>query len=252
MGQEFEYQDLSEAVFWAVDLTRAHFRDVDLTGASVTHSRLIDVDIDAEIDRITINGVDVTGFVNEHDPWYPLRAEIRAREPDGIRRAWAALEAAWASAVERARQLGEAQQHESVGGEWSFVQTLRHLVFADDKWFFAPVLGAPAFHPIGISNAGSRDFPWPGIDRDAEASLDEVLAIRAEQAATLSAYLATVTAGELGREVEVLENGTTAVVDCLSTVFEESFQHLRYALRDLDRLTRSRAPARPARRGSSP
>ena len=32
--------------------------------------------------------------------------------------------------------------------EWSFVETLRHLVFAMDKWFTVPVVGEP-FHPIG-------------------------------------------------------------------------------------------------------
>jgi hypothetical protein len=37
-------------------------------------------------------------------------------------------------------------------------------------------------------------------------------------------------------EVEVLENGASAVHDCIGVVFEEHFQHLRYALRDLDRL----------------
>ena len=64
-------------------------------------------------------------------------------------------------------------------GEWSFIQTLRHLVFCDDKWFLVPVLGEPAFHAIGISNSGSADFPWPGVDREATATLDDVLAVRA-------------------------------------------------------------------------
>lgn len=37
-------------------------------------------------------------------------------------------------------------------------------------------------------------------------------------------------------EVEVLENGASAVHDCIGVVFEEHFEHLRYALRDLDHL----------------
>ena len=37
-------------------------------------------------------------------------------------------------------------------------------------------------------------------------------------------------------EVAVLENGASAVHDCIGVVFEEHFQHLRYATRDLDRL----------------
>lgn len=48
--------------------------------------------------------------------------------------------------------------HESVNEEWSFVQTLRHLVFAMDKWFTAPILG-DRFHPIGLPNTGSVAGP---------------------------------------------------------------------------------------------
>jgi len=36
--------------------------------------------------------------------------------------------------VERARLLPPDLLHESVDGEWSFIETLRHLVFATDSW----------------------------------------------------------------------------------------------------------------------
>jgi len=237
MPEEFEYQDLSEAVFWDVALRRATFRDVDLTGARIRHSRLVDVEVDGDVDRLVVNGVDVTDVVNAGDRWYPLRAEVRAKDPAGLRRAQEALAEAWAPVIERARSLTDAQLRQSVDGEWSFIQTLRHLVFCDDKWFLVPVLGEPAFHAIGISNSGSADFFWPGVDREATATLDDVLAVCAAQSSRLAAYLDTVTDEELARQVEVLENGTTPVADCLYVVSEESFQHLRYATRDLDRLT---------------
>ncbi|HMJ78915.1 MAG TPA: hypothetical protein VK507_23220 [Iamia sp.] len=38
-------------------------------------------------------------------------------------------------------------------------------------------------------------------------------------------------------EVVVLENGPSAVHDCIGVVFEEHVEHLRDATRDLDRLT---------------
>ena len=60
MAEQFEFQDLSDSVFWGVDLQRATFRDVDLMGARISHARLANVVIDAEIDRLVINGVDVT------------------------------------------------------------------------------------------------------------------------------------------------------------------------------------------------
>ena len=234
MPEEFE-GDLAESVFWGADLSRSTFRDVNLTGVRVSHAWLVDVEIDALVDRVTINGVDVTDFVNEHDAWYPLRAMLRPADPAGMRRALDALEDAWATTMATARALPEAKLHESVGGEWSFVETLRHLVMAIDKWFTAPILGEP-FDPIGIPNTGSIDFDWPGLDRNANPTFAEVLAVRENRARRLREYLDALQPGELDREVVVLENGASSVRECIYTVFEEEFHHNRYAQRDLTHL----------------
>ena len=235
MAGEFEGQDLSEAVFWGVDLTKATLRDVNLTGPRMKNVWLVDVDIDGLIDRLVVNGVDVTAYVNEHDPWYPLRGMLRPTDDAGLRAALDALDAAWAATINRARALTDAQLHESVGGEWSFVQTQQHLVFGVDRWFTAPLLGQTTFHAIGLANTGSRDFGWLGLDLDARPNLDEVLAVRDEQAAQLRAYVDGVSEDEFTCEVEVLENGTVPLIECLYTVFEE-FEHHRYAVRDLVQL----------------
>lgn len=232
MAEEFEGRDLSGAVFWGVDLRRATFRDVDLSGASISHAVLDGVTIDAKIDRLVINGVDVTDYVNERDRWYPLRAMVRPADPEGARAAWAALEQTWAATIGRADRLTDAQRHERVDGEWSFVETLRHLLFAMDKWFTAPILGA-GFHPIGIPNSGSVDVPWPDIDRHAAPSYADVLAARAQRADRFRAWLDELDEADLTRAVEVIENGTVTVHDCVFTVLEEELAHDRYADRDL-------------------
>ena len=235
MAEEFEFRDLSDAVFWGVDLTRATFRDVDVTGVGVSHARLVDVSVDGYVDRVTINGVDVTGYVNDHDEWYPLRALICRDDVEGMRSALDALEQTWAATLARAADLTPEQQRRRVDGEWSFVETLRHLVFAIDKWFTAPILGE-GFDPMGIPNTGSREFGWPGLDVDADPPLEGVLAVRADRTARLRAFLADATADALAREVEVLENGTSPIRECVQVVFEEEFQHHRYVVRDLARL----------------
>ncbi len=231
MPEEFE-GDLTEAVFWGADLSGARFRDVNLTGARISHAWVIDVDIDAFVERLVVNGIDVTDYVNERDEWFPVRAMIRASDPDGLRAAWAALEEVWAPTIARALALGEERAQESVNEEFSFVQTVRHLVMAMDKWFTAPILGE-GFHPMGLPNTGSLDFPWPGLDYSVKPSLAEALAVRADRAAKFRAYLADVDAADFPRVVEVLENGTVTVLDCLQTVMEEEFWHNRYARRDL-------------------
>lgn len=235
MAEQFEFRDLSDAEFRGVYLRRVTFRDADFTGARISHARLVDVGIDAEIDRLVINGVDVTEYVNERDEWFALRSQVQPTDAGGMRRAWQAFRSAWGAAIERALALPDEQRHTSVDGEWSFVQTIRHLVFATDKWFTAPILGGD-FHPIGLPNTGSADFGWPGVDRGADPSFEDAVATWQNRAGQLSDHLDGIEPAALDVEAEVLENGTSTVRDCIGVVFEEHFEHLRYATRDLARL----------------
>ena len=231
MHEEFE-GDLAGAVFWGADLTGARFRDVNLTDVKISHAWLVNVDIDSMIDKVVINGVDVTAYVNERDPWYPLRAMLTPSTPQAMRDAWDAMEATWATTITRAQALPEAKAQQSVNGEFSFVETIRHLVMAMDKWFTAPVLGE-SFHSIGLPNKGSVDFPFPGLDYSLRPSLAEALAVRAGRAASFSDFVNSLTDADFTRKVDVLENGEHDLQQCLCTVLEEEFWHNRYAVRDL-------------------
>ena len=222
--------------FWGEDLSGALFRDVDLTGATITHAWLVDVQIDALVDRLVVNGVDVTAYVNERDPWYPLRAMLRPTTPADMAATWAMLDAEWNAAIEAVQTLSEADAHAKVNDEFSFVQTLRHLVFADDKWFTSPVLGEP-LHPSGLPNTGSLDFPFPGLDLGLSTTLADAVAVFDDRRQKVRHFLATLAADDLERPIDVMENGEHPLRECIFTLFEESFWHLRYARRDLDILT---------------
>ena len=234
MPDEFE-GNLAGAVFCGADLSGARFRDVNLTNAKISHAWFVNVDIDALVDNVVINGVDVTTYVNERDPWYPLRAMLRPSTPDEMRTTWAALGDEWEKTIAVANALPEAALHSSVNEEWSFVQTLQHLVFAMDKWFTAPIL-KENFHPIGLPNTGSVDFPWPGLDYNLTPSVSETLAVRTNRAKRLRGYLSSVAMTEFTRPIDVLENGTNPLQECIHTVLEEEFWHNRYARRDLAQL----------------
>lgn len=236
MPELFESRDLSDAVFWGVYLRRATFRDADFTGSRMFHVRLDDVDIDGDIERLVVNGVDVTDYVNEHDVWFALRSRVVPTDVDNMREGWRRFAEAWEEAIERAQSLPCGHLAESVDGQWSFVQTVRHLVMATDKWFTAPILGE-RFHPLGLPNTGSTDFPWPGIDPAADPAYEEVVAAWNDRAGRVRTYLDDAEPAALDAQVEVLENGTSTVRDCIGVVFEEHFEHLRYALRDLDQLS---------------
>ena len=233
MGEAFEDRDLSESVFWGVNLERTTFRDTDLSGSTFFHTMWNGVSIDGEVSGLVVNGVDVTEFVNANDRWYPLRTQLSPSTADGIRASWAQLSSEWdrllAAVLPGHRDLAT----ESVGGEWSLCDTLRHLLFAMDKWCTWPVLGDQQMLAIGLPNTGSQGRDWPGLDLTLQPDLDEVLTARTAQHERFGRLLDTLLIESLPETVEVLENGTVPTVMCFHVVLEEEFEHLRYALRDL-------------------
>lgn len=234
MGEEFEDRDLSDSVFWGVNLQRTLFRDADLSGARFFHTSWSKVSVDGIVDGLVVNGVDVTQFVNANDRWYPLRTQLEPSTSADLRRTWATLCDEWTSVIHRAATMGAGTETRSVNGEWSLSDTLRHLVFAMDKWFCWPILGERSFASIGLPNSGSQALDWPGLERSAAPGYDAVLAVRREYVERFTDYIAGVDLGALPSTVEVIENGGVPAVMCFHVVLEEEFEHLRYILRDLD------------------
>ena len=167
MGSRFERVNLSGAEFRASDLAGAQFRGVGMSGVVMRGVELVNVDIYGEIANLTINGVDIGPLINaELDRRYPDRAKMRPTTPAGFRDAWDTVERLWDGTVQRARRLDPALLHDSVDGEWSFVETLRHLVFATDSWVRRVILGDPTpWDPL--------DLPWDemGANRDTTCRL---------------------------------------------------------------------------------
>ena len=123
---------------------------------------------------------------------------LRPADPEGMRATWAALEAEWAKTIARARARSprtRCTSRSTASGRSS--QTLRHLVFAMDKWFTAPILGE-AFDPIGTAEHGLRRLPVAG----ARLRPDAVGRPKRSPCAPIAPtrfrdYLATVAAGRL-------------------------------------------------------
>lgn len=125
-------------------------RGVDVAGADIDAPWLLDGE-----SVLRVNGVDVVPLVEaELNGRFPGRADRRAGDPDGLRAAWVALERIWAATLDRVAAMPAGTVDVSVGGEWSFAQTLRHLVMATDAWLGGAILGIDQpFHPIGQPNA---------------------------------------------------------------------------------------------------
>jgi uncharacterized protein YjbI with pentapeptide repeats len=243
-GSRFEDVYLTGARFHNVGLTGARFDLVDLTGVTIRGSALVNVDISGEIENLRVNGVDVVPLVEaELNRRYPDRVKMRPADADGFREAWDILERLWPQTVERARKLAPDLLHEQVDGEWSFIETLRHLVFATDAWVKRAVLGEPSpWDPLDLPHDEMPDQPSVPRDRTARPSLDQVLAVRADRMATVRQVLANLTDEQLaGQTAPVLEPGypepeSFAVRRCLQAILSEEWQHRLYAERDLDAL----------------
>jgi uncharacterized protein YjbI with pentapeptide repeats len=233
---DFENADLRGSRFRDVDLTDARFEGANLTNVTFSEVWFVKVEIDGMLAGLKINGVDVTAYVTaELARIDPERALIQPTDPEGMRASWSEISSRWDTIIERAQHFPEEMLHASVNGEFSFVQTLRHLVFATDKWFTAPILGGD-YDPIGLPNTWSLEFPWPGLDRNADPTFAEALAVRRDRGARFAAYLADLEQSDLTETRDVLENGAAPIQGCLHTVFEEELGHLSYATRDLDLL----------------
>ena len=248
--------DLRGAEFVSTDLTGARFRHADLSGVVLRGVELREAEIDSPWlfdggNTLLVNGVDVLPFVAaELDRRFPGRAGQRAADPDGLRAAWAALERAWAAAVQRVAAMPPGTQDVSVAGEWTFAQTLRHLVLATDVWLRRAIQRVEQpYHPLGLAHAGAAaDGLDMSVFATAPPTYPEVLAARAGRLAMVGDLLATITPAELDapRTNPWAPDRAETVRSCLHTILEEEWEHLRYALRDLDAIEAGAAAEAPA------
>ena len=229
------------------DLTGAEFRECDLSRARMVGVVMQDAEIDGLVTNLVVNGVEVMSYVEaELDRRHPVRALIRSDRPADLREAWRQLRDDWARTTERVRSMPENSEHHGVDGEWSMVETLRHLVFVHDSWFRRCVLGlTEPFTALGLGPPLVMDQEGIGLDRSARPSLDEVLAVRSRQASEIETWLAEVTPDRLAQTAPVPDDdrwppyahGRT-VRQCLGTVLNEEWAHHGYCTRDLDKLSR--------------
>ena len=240
-GSRFERVDLSDSEFLSVAIRGARFRDVDFRHVVMRGTEWQDVDISGEVEGLRINGVDVGPLVEaELDRRYPDRAAMRPTDADGFRTAWDVVERLWAQTVDRASALDPRLLHESVDGEWSFIETLRHLAFATDAWIRRAVLGDPApWHPLDLPWDEMPDTPGAPRDRDVRPPLEVALDLRRDRMATVRAFVDGLTDEALAGHTEPVEapgwprSRSYPVRECLLVVLSEEWEHRLYAERDL-------------------
>jgi hypothetical protein len=231
------------ASFTGADFTGANFRDCDLSQVKIADSWLVDVNLSGEVRNLVVNDVDVTAFVEgELDRRHPERIQLKQmRTADDYRAMWDTIERLWTETVARARRLPEPDLHQRVDDEWSFAETLRHLVFATDRWAGHMILNEPGpYHPLGLPNPGYpvEDAAALIIGPDARPPLAEVLEARGIRVTMVRGIVSGLTDDDLERECPRLPapgypDKAYTVGSCLRVVMREECEHRRYAIRDV-------------------
>jgi hypothetical protein len=221
-------------------------RDWFVRDARFANVWLEDVAITGMVQRLTINGVDVAPFVEgELDRRHPERVQVRnARSASELRAAWTTIRSLWDVTMDRAEQLPEQARFVRVDGEWSFAETLRHLVFATDAWAGRTVLDQERpYHRLGLSHTEypREDALALGLQLDASPSWADVLTARRDRQGQIDGVMVELTDADLGRmcprsPAPGYPDEHPTVSQCLHVVLSEECEHRRYAERDLDEL----------------
>ncbi|MGH8977156.1 MAG: DinB family protein [Acidimicrobiia bacterium] len=233
-------EDHTNARFYEADFSKARFHGVNFSGVKISDAWLFNVEISGLVNKLSVNGVDVTSYVaGELNKRHPELLLLSPFDPEGVRNAWTAIEEFSAATLDRARALPPEKLDESVDEEWSFVETLRHLVFATDRWITGPVLRDPKpFHPLGLPNPPLDEVP-PGVfDLDANPTFEEVLEVRRDRMDRVAELVKGINTDDLNQQVPSPNGGMTSVMSCLHIVFREEWAHDQYANRDLAILAR--------------
>ena len=230
-----EIRDLSGTRFEQVNLSGTRVHGAFFIDTKVTDAWVHSLDLSGNIQSLVVNGVEVAGYVQaELERRHPELGYLDSKDVPGLQRAWAKVQEIAAATLDTARRLPPAMLDESVDDEYSYLQTLRHLVFATDRWITGPVLGeADQFHPLGYPYDSAPLSERAPLDLDANPTLDDVLQVRAGRTGFVDALVRGATDESLARVVDSPNGGTTTVGDCIRVVIFEEWWHHRYADRDL-------------------
>ena len=235
------------------DLSGAEFREVVLDGARFLGVNMRGARIEGDVVDLTVNGVEVTGFVTaELDRRYPERPLLRSDDLDELREGWRLVQADWTATLDRIRRTPGLERR-TVDGEYSPLQTLRHLLFAHDAWFRRGVLGQETpYGAWGLAGAWLTPGALPEVDArldpEADPSLEEVLAERAVRAEEFTTFLRDADDARVrAPRPDLATSGWPphqpeySVLEALKVIPEEEWWHHRYTVRDLDLLEASAA-----------
>jgi len=115
--------------------------------------------------------------------------------------------------------------------EWSAIENLRHLIFAEDLYTHRWLLqDAEPWCPYGLLPAFIQDDPhYQGVGNQPDANLETFLAAWAGIYAQTRQFIASVTREELHRDTSQLDFGQGTVSNVLQVMAQHDLDHIRQA-----------------------
>jgi uncharacterized protein YjbI with pentapeptide repeats len=239
MKELFEKRDMSEAVFRDVNLAGATFEDVNLAGATIRNANLGGL----SIDDAYISGLTVLGFrVDEL-----IAAELDRRDPERVRLRMAdCYDPQCVRAVfERLDQVrtdfraflgsldGTLLVMRPEPDEWSALENLRHMVFAQDMYLNRWLLqNKRPWCRLGLLPAFLADrTDFSDVGSEPCDDLATVLAVWDELQAMSWQYVDGLTPEELRRDTSKIDFGQGDVGQVLQGLAQHDLAHIRQAER---------------------
>lgn len=237
MNEEFQNSNMAGAVFHNVNLGGVKFDDVNLAGGSIHNANMENFTIkDAYIKGLTIFGLPIDELIAaELDRRDPERARLRMLDcfdPACVRAVLAHLGEVRAGFCTFLRGTDPALlSARPAPGNWSAVENLRHLIFAEDLYLNRWLLQ----NNMPWCQHGLRPDFLAGDSRYAEVGclptedIETLLAAWEAIHARMMTFVATVSAEELRRDTSQLDFGQGTVGKVLQTLASHDLEHIRQA-----------------------
>ncbi len=244
MPETFEDQDLSKAFFHNVNLQNARFDDVNLSGAAINNANLENFSIDnAYIKGFTMFGFDIYQLISEElDRRDPERVRLRMTDrynPSDVRLVMQSLD----EVRQAFRQALLATDPDLLTarpapGEWSVVEIVRHLLYAEDLFLNRRILGnAEPWNRLGLlPDFLTNDPAYAGVGSEPIEDIKKLLEAWEAIHARMHAFVAAVTEAELRSPLRDLAYGNGTVGDVLQGMAHHDLDHIHQAEETINNL----------------
>lgn len=243
MNERFERMNMAGAVFRDVNLAKAEFDDVNLGEAVIHNANLSNLSIDdANIQGLTIFGFRIDELISaEMDRRDPMRIELRMRscyDPASLQAVMARLDEFRANFIDSLyAQPRETLLAAPQPGQWSVIDNIRHLMFAEDMYIHRWILRDK--HPwcrMGLRSAFlDNRSEFAEVGTLPEQDLDILLAAWAEIHSWTKRYVAMATEEDLRRSTQDVDFGQGTVGMVLQGMAQHDLDHIRQCEAVLDR-----------------